>query len=76
MCTRLTGPIDGPGGKSPNVDLVLSIGLAGCDVTDTLPLDDLVEDWRTLDKEEMEKALHQAWKEWIWEYIDGGANIV
>jgi hypothetical protein len=66
---------DGPEEESPSVNLVLSIGL-GSDVTDTLPLDELVENWKALNKEELEKALYQAWKEWIWEYIDGGADIL
>ena len=59
---------------TPVVDLTLSIGLNG-DVTDVLPLSDLVDNWEELSKEELEKALHAAWKEWAWEYIDGGASI-
>jgi hypothetical protein len=39
-------------------------------------IDDLVENWRSLSDERFETALHGAWKEWAWEYIDGGATLI
>ena len=54
--------------------LNLSIGLV-TERTEEIDIDQLVDDWENLTDEEFEEALHAAWKEWAWEYIDGGAVL-
>jgi hypothetical protein len=55
--------------------LTLSIGLS-TERTEELDINELVEDWEALADEEFDLALHAAWKEWAWEFIDGGAERI
>lgn len=53
------------------IKFTLSISTDG-ERTGEFPLEEIVENFADLDKEELDVALHNGWKEWAWEYIDGG----
>jgi hypothetical protein len=54
----------------------LSIGLANVELEQSSSLDTLVEEWEMLDETGLKEALQEAWIEWVWETISGGADIV
>ena len=56
------------------IKLSLNIGIQG-EQEDTADLEELVPDWTELSDEELAEALHKAWIEWAWQYIDGCAQI-
>lgn len=58
------------------IKLSLGIGLCNCEQEDIEELEELVPDWEGLTKEQLDEALHKAWLEWAWGYIDGCAEIV
>lgn len=58
------------------VKLSLGIGLCNCEQDDIQDLEELVPNWAELNKEELKEALHKAWVEWAWDYIDGCAQIL
>ncbi len=45
----------------------LGIGFANAEHEEEVELEDL-----PVDPEEREKVIEDAWKEWAWQYIDGG----
>lgn len=52
----------------------LSIGLSGCVQSDIIEIDD--DELAGLSGDELETAIHDAWTEWAWNYIDGGATPI
>lgn len=56
------------------VKMTLSIGLANAEQKDTLEFDD--DDVKDLSPDELDKFLYEAWKDWIWEHIDGGPTVI
>lgn len=60
------------------VELTLTIGRGGAEQSgqeEFMDLQELVPDWAELSKEDLEEALHKAWVEWAWNFIDGCAKI-
>ena len=61
------------------IKLTLAIGRGDPEQSGQLEfidLQELVPNWAELDKDELEEALHKAWVEWAWNFIDGCAEIV
>ena len=56
------------------VKVTLSIGLVGCCHEDVVEIDD--DDVAGLSGDALENVLHEAWQEWAWQYIDGGATVI
>jgi hypothetical protein len=52
--------------------LTLSIGMSNGEQSDEMGIDELVDGWETMTDEQFQDALYAAWKEWAWNYIDGG----
>ncbi len=57
------------------VKFTLGIGFQA-EQEDVFDLEKLVENWADLTKQELDDALFEGWKRWIWEYIDGGPKIL
>jgi hypothetical protein len=56
--------------------LTLGIGLSNGEQSEELDVEELVPGWRELSAEQFKEALYAAWKEWAWEYIDGGIDRI
>jgi hypothetical protein len=56
--------------------LTLCIGLSNGEQSEELDIEELVPDWQELSDEQFQAALYAAWKEWAWEYIDGGIERI
>ena len=56
--------------------LTLCIGLSNGEQREELDVEELVPGWQELDDEQFKAALYAAWKEWAWEYIDGGIDRI
>lgn len=61
---------------STRIKFTLGIGLAQSEQEDVFDLEELVDNWAELSREELEEALYSEWKKWIWEYIDGAPEIL
>lgn len=56
------------------IKVTLSIGLVGCEHKDEIDIPD--EELEGMSAEEIDARLDEEWKEWAWNYIDGGATII
>ena len=56
--------------------LTLCIGLSNGEQVEELDIEELVPGWRELSAEQFKEALYAAWKEWAWEYRDGGIDRI
>ncbi|MFN8994500.1 MAG: hypothetical protein ACK5X3_12685 [Pseudomonadota bacterium] len=59
---------------STRIKFTLGIGFQS-DQEDVFDLEGLIENWAELSQEDLEEALYNEWKKWIWEFIDGGWEI-
>ncbi|MEU6709961.1 hypothetical protein ABZ897_00665 [Nonomuraea sp. NPDC046802] len=50
----------------------LSISLANAKQEDVIDTGIPLSEWNALTEEERQKRGDEKWREWIWEYIDGG----
>ena len=59
----------------PQIKVSLSIGFAGAGHEDILDIDDV--EWDTCETEEQRNdLLEEYWKEWAWDYIDSGWELI
>ena len=58
----------------PKIKVTLSIGFANATQEDTLDIPD--DEWESCETDdEREKMIDEYWRDWAWNYIDGGAWI-
>ncbi|KAB8186911.1 hypothetical protein FH608_046325 [Nonomuraea phyllanthi] len=64
--------------NEPTIKLAvtLGIGLANAERSDVIDTGIPVSEWNALTSEQQEERVHEEWKEWIWEYVDGGGSVV
>ncbi len=60
--------------KTFKVKMRLSIGLANAEQRDTVEFE--CDEIKGKTPDEIEEFIHEAWKEWAWQYIDGGPEMV
>jgi len=53
----------------------VNIGLVG-ERSDVIDSGFTQRDWAAMTSKQREEAAHRAWEDWIWEYIDGGVEVV
>lgn len=62
--------------ETVKLKVTLGIGLANAQQEDEIDTGILVSEWEALTEEERQERGQAAWREWIWEYIDGGWDVV
>lgn len=59
----------------PKIKVSLSIGISDASQEDELDIDE--DEWDNCKTDESrEDLMHEHWKNWIWNYIDGGCELV
>lgn len=54
----------------------LSIGLSNAKQEDVIDSGIPKADWDAMTEEKRAEAAREAWEEWIWEYVEGGWDVV